>query len=280
MGSRAGWSAASPVKMLGIIIHCTMGAPSTDGNWRADILFYAVYDIGSVPSVFARSIEFFLEVSMATRPLFIPADHPNRFVTTLNLEFHWHAGFSLTQKQKNITGLHTAAASAGYSRVLEVSTKSQDLVGRRLSAFNLTVELEDGNSIPLESAFQGSKVFERGGPFDDLYRAEPSVAKRDPRLHASGRLVEFKFGSQRMANTPPTAFYDWLYINAVLRSGIDMKSILSYDGFTDIEFNPKKSLNCQARACAQLVSMHHRGLLNQNAISALQYLHFVATPRV
>jgi len=50
-------------------------------------------------------------------------------------------------------------------------------------------------------------------------------------------------------------------------SGDDIyKSILDYDAFTDIEFNPKKSLNCQARACAVFVSLYRKNLL----VSALK----------
>lgn len=84
-----------------------------------------------------------------------------------------------------------------------------------------------------------------------------------------------------MPRTPPTAFYDWLYINAVLRSHIDRSTIRSYDGFTDIEFNSRKSLNCQARACAQFVSMLRRKLLDEKPMSVdryLELLHYSAPP--
>lgn len=218
---------------------------------------------------------------MAKRPAFIPMSEGACFVSQHDFEFQWHPGFSLAQKQRNINALHDAAAAAGYGRVLEISTKSPDEIGRRLSAFNLAVTLEDGTTIPLECAFQGSKVFEHGGPFIDLYNAVPRVAKRDPRLHESGTLVEFLLGSQRMPRTPPTAFYDWLYINVVLRSHIDLSTIRSYDGFTDIEFNSRKSLNCQARACAQFVSMSRRKLLDEKPMSVdryLELLHHSAPP--
>jgi len=38
-------------------------------------------------------------------------------------------------------------------------------------------------------------------------------------------------------------------------------NVLNYEAFTDIEFNPAKSFNCQARAAAQYVSMSRRGIL-------------------
>jgi hypothetical protein len=34
--------------------------------------------------------------------------------------------------------------------------------------------------------------------------------------------------------------------------------VFSYDGFTDIEFNPKKSFSCQARAVAMYVAIMKR----------------------
>ncbi len=38
--------------------------------------------------------------------------------------------------------------------------------------------------------------------------------------------------------------------------------ILDYTAFTDIEFNPKKSINCQARSCALYVSLARKELLD------------------
>lgn len=37
--------------------------------------------------------------------------------------------------------------------------------------------------------------------------------------------------------------------------------MLAYDAFTDIEFNPKRSINCQAEAAAIFVSLSRQGLL-------------------
>ena len=38
---------------------------------------------------------------------------------------------------------------------------------------------------------------------------------------------------------------------------------MAYDAFTDIEFNPDKSLNCQARAAAMFVALNREGLIGQ-----------------
>ena len=38
---------------------------------------------------------------------------------------------------------------------------------------------------------------------------------------------------------------------------------MNYDSFTDIEFNPKKSLNCQAEAAAIFVGLSKSGLIDE-----------------
>jgi len=148
-------------------------------------------------------------------------------------------------------------------------------LGVHLSAFNLTIETDSGQVIPLESAFQGSKVFERGGPFENLYARTPKDARRDERLTTSGSVVGFRFDGVNWPTTPPTSFYDWIYIQA-LRPGLPDAdpegAILGFAGFTDIEFNPKKSLNCQARSCALFVALKKRGLLETALSSQAAFL--------
>ena len=59
---------------------------------------------------------------------------------------------------------------------------------------------------------------------------------------------------------PRTAFYDCLYVQALLENPQLAGVVLSYDAFTDIAFNPQRSLNCQARAAALFVGAHRAGL--------------------
>jgi len=40
-------------------------------------------------------------------------------------------------------------------------------------------------------------------------------------------------------------------------------NLTEYTAFSDIEFNPKKSINCQARTCAILVSLINLDLLHE-----------------
>ena len=62
---------------------------------------------------------------------------------------------------------------------------------------------------------------------------------------------------------PRTAFYDWLYINALMENADLAEQVMEYDAFTDIEFNPNKSINCQARAAALFVAMKKLGRLEE-----------------
>lgn len=198
---------------------------------------------------------------MARRPVFLPAgpDSTN-LVDVEDVDFEWSPGFAVSQKQKSIRALHEAAAGKGILPILEVSTKSPDSLGVRLSAFNLKVQ-HDARLIPLEAAFQGSKVFERGGPYTDLYDLEGTSVKRDSRLNDSGALIAFDW-NDRWPLEPKTAFYDWLYLHAVHELRV-YGELAEYAGFTDIEFNPARSVNCQARSCALYVSLRDRGLLEE-----------------
>ncbi len=195
---------------------------------------------------------------MAERPIFIPAPETEGYVRRVDLEIPWAGGFAEVQKKKNIRSLHEAARKVGYAPILEVSSKSDETAGRHLSAFHLRVTL--GNrEMPLENAFQGSKVFERGGPYTDLFTVDPREAKRDPRLRNSGALRGFEFDSFEFPLKPTTVFYDWLYLNAIFPHSKWLKNRVDgekrYDGFSDIEFNPSKSINCQAKSCALFVSL-------------------------
>lgn len=201
---------------------------------------------------------------MTERPIFVPSPDTQELVREVSCHFDWHPGFAPTQKKKNITALHVAGAKRGLSPLLEVSTKSESPLGRYLSAFNLRVRTRRYGSILMECAFQGSKIFERGGPYTDLYTtAQVSDAKHDSRIHDSGMLIGFQFEGSSFPLEPKTAFYDWLYINAIYPSWQQFSALKEFAGYTDIEFNPNRSVNCQARSCALFVALVRKGLIDR-----------------
>jgi len=207
---------------------------------------------------------------MAQRPIYIPNWNPP-FVKTKSIQFIWNPGFSIQQKQKNINALHMAAKRANIDPVLEVSTKSEAEIGRRLSAFNLTFS-HQGNKFTVEAAFQASKVFEKGGPYLDFLQLSGREIKKDERLKNSGLLMGFLFEETRWELEPKTAFYDWLYLNALVQNRELSLKLMQYSGFTDIEFNPQKSINCQAKSCALFVSLYQQVLLTQALTSKQEFL--------
>lgn len=214
---------------------------------------------------------------MAERPIFIPVPHQPDLVKEISLTIVWSPGFSPTQKKKNICALHAAAAAAGYAPLLEISTKSDEKLGQHLSAFHLKVRTRHGDQIPLECAYQGSKVFANGGPYTDLFAVDARDAKRDARLQTSGRLVGFTFDGAQFPLEPKTAFYDWLYVSAIYPHREWLSRLGRYQGFSDIEFNPERSINCQARSCALFVTLASLNLLDGAVRSSEAFIELLST---
>jgi hypothetical protein len=218
--------------------------------------------------------------SMAVRPVFLASE--KGLVERVDVEFEWFPGLSVIQKQRSVEALHLAASGiidqpAGC--ILEVSSKSPVTLGVGLSAFNLTIPLSNGTETTVESAFQGSKVFEHGGPYRDLTRKSSREAKKDERIRNSGRLLNFNSNGMNWPLDPPSAFYDWVYINALRLHPTLVDSVLSFMTFTDIEFNPKKQVNCQAYSVALYVALQRGGLLDEALSSPSSYLNLMKKSR-
>jgi hypothetical protein len=220
---------------------------------------------------------------MARRPIFMPVVDGPSLVSTEYVDFDWFPGMALSQSQKSIASLHASACeSIGVDSVLEISSKSLQDVGTKLSAFNLKIRtIKHQQEFSVECAYQASKVFERGGPFTDLLNRTSLEAKRDPRLTEFGRLTKFVFFGKEWQLEPRTAFYDWLYMNALHKHSELAGAVLKYSAFSDIAFNPERSINCQAYAAALYVSLSRRGLLSDAFLkSQSEYLATVTSMRI
>jgi len=204
-----------------------------------------------------------VKIEMANRPVYIAKKIPPYF-ERVDTEFKFYSGFSLKQKQLSIKSLHDAFNEVyPDKKVLEISSKSDNDLGVKVSAFNLQFRYMDSEKIfSVESAFQGSKVFKNGGSCFDLLEKSSRDAKKDSRLKAGDNLLGFIFLNEDFPLEPKTYFYDWLYINALNYNSNLAEEILNYDAFTDIEFNPKKSVNCQAAAAAIFVGLSRADLLS------------------
>lgn len=208
--------------------------------------------------------------------MFIPAPEQPCLVREVQIHFRWIPGMALSQAQKCIASLHESCLqNQTIRRVLDISSKSPSHDGVALSAFNLQITVNEKKT-SVESAFQSSKVFERGGPFNDLLEAPPMTAKRDPRIRESGKLVGFYFLQQDWPLVPRSALYDWVYLSALQENLALADQLLSYDAFTDIAFNPAKSINCQARAAALYSSLRKSGGLEAAMSDQSRFLEAIS----
>lgn len=204
---------------------------------------------------------------MASRIIFLPNSSSNDelFIEKL-VFFDWVPGVSVSQAKKSVKNLHEAALTQlGLTRILEISTRSEEVLGISLSAFNL---LFAGSTSSVESTYQASKVFENGGPFVDLLNSNSIDAKQDSRLKSSGKLIGFRFEGENYPVTSAPNFYDYLYVKSLLTFS-DRHLIKGYEGFTDIAFSQtsliyksKKAYNCQARSAAIYCTLSSRYLEN------------------
>jgi len=183
----------------------------------------------------------------------------SNIVTVHDIEFEYFNGFALSQVRKTIQSLHeTIVEQEGIKKdlLLEVSSKSEDPLGVKLSAFNLSTKTKkQGTKYTVESAFQSSKVFKGNIQYKDIINLDSKSAKQDKRLKNSGELSHFQFFDYRFELNLGTRFYDWLYINILLQNPDLCEQVMKYRGFTDTMFNSKKSMNTQAFSVALFVSL-------------------------
>lgn len=216
---------------------------------------------------------------MANRPVYM-IDGNNNF-KVISTEFKFHPGFAVVQKQKSIASLHAAFMEKhSNAHILEISSKSSIPLGVSLSAFNLSVIGKTGIAYNVETLFQSSKVFANGGPYLDILNMSSRDAKRDPRLKTSGELKCFRLGNVEFPLEPKTFFYNWIYLHALAMHPKLTAELINYDAFTDIEFNPQKSINCQAEAAVIYVSLYKKGVLKEALSSKNKFLELVYNQKV
>ncbi len=198
------------------------------------------------------------------RPVFMPRVNSDNLVKTDMVRFERHVGFASRQKKKSINDLHQVIRKKyGFSNVLELSSKSGNKLSFLVSPLSLQLAHEpEAQTYSVENAFQGSMVFEDAGPFTDLFNVPPRQARKDERLITSGELIGYNYFGMEWSVEPLTAFYDWLYVNALKQNPQLHEEVMQYQAFTDLEFNPKKSIHNPAYALAMFVALNKRELLD------------------
>lgn len=175
---------------------------------------------------------------MANRPIYISTGDINNPFTEDSISFEWKAGYSYVNKCKRRDNLKKEIAKKyDIDKWLEVSSISDKDIGRRLSALNLMLTLTNGNKYSVESIYQSSKVYK------------------------DNHIIGFKFNNTVFENNPYGMYYDYIYMVALYQNKDYHEIIKDYYLFTDLFFNPNKSLNTQARAIAIFKTLHDNNCL-------------------
>ncbi len=210
---------------------------------------------------------------MASRPVFVPTSQ-SPFVSTQNIEFEWVKGMVKAQVRKRALSLHSFAANHGLENLLEISTASNTEFGVSLSAFNLQVTINLGSeeqpnlhTNSVEAFYQSAKVglnsqHQKVGPHPEwLTLGSSEKVKAAIKATNISEINLFKYGENVWPAQPIESFFTWLYIQGLMQKEGTLEQLAKFNGFTDIYFNPKKTINCQARASAMAVSLFNSGQL-------------------
>lgn len=200
---------------------------------------------------------------MATKPVF-EIGYSAPYYIEQHIVFVWNKGLNINQKRKNVIALHEAYKTQFPTKfVLEISSKSLQEDGLPLSAFKLQKFVPSlQKALPVENIYQGGKVFENGGPCLDMYDMTAREAKKDERIQSLGSVTGFYYEGNIYPIDHYDAFYNWIYIKALIENPSLSAPLLNYDAFTDIEYNPKTGTSCQARSAAIFVSLSRLGKLD------------------
>lgn len=209
---------------------------------------------------------------MAKRLYFIAKPSYQGLIVEKTIDFEYFRGESQKQKERSIESMHHAIrAFETGGKILDVSKNSDVPLGRKLSGVNLLYETDSG-SYPVMNIFQSAKVFEGGGPYQDLLEEDASLVSQDRRLKESGRILGFHFQGEPYSLTPRHYFYDWIYVSALNQHKELHDEILSYDMITDIDYNMNSMFASSARALAYFISLNRAERLEEAVSSKESFL--------
>ncbi|MDE0456104.1 MAG: hypothetical protein OXI15_02315 [Chromatiales bacterium] len=152
---------------------------------------------------------------------------------------------------------HRETGDRPRGRILEVSTRSPDNLGRQLSAMNLRAA-DDPQRRPVEAVYQAAKIYGAGGPATPA-RSGYEAKRIDRERRRQGPLAGFEHAGRRWPLDTGTAFYDWLWARSALAcyGPKIIERLQEYDGFTD-QFHRPGAKACQAKTAAIVAGMGER----------------------
>lgn len=175
---------------------------------------------------------------MATRPIYISTGNINNPFMEDNINFQWVPGYSYVNKCRRRDSLKREIAKKyDIEKWIEISSISDKDIGKKLSALNLMITLTNDNKYSVETIYQNSKIYK------------------------DNAIVGFKFRNTEFENNPYGMYYDYIYMVALYQNKEYHELIKNYYFFTDLFFNPNKSLNTQARAIAIFKTLYDNDYL-------------------
>lgn len=202
------------------------------------------------------------------RPIFLPCSRYPYYEVWNAQMVNFVPSTSMERAQRNIKEVFRVFDKRfPNKKLLEISLASLQLpLGKDLCPQYLKKNIPSkGGLFPVESLFQASKVFVEGGPYEDLYDYDALEIKDDPRLLHSGILTSYRFENQEYPLHPKTAFFDYMYMQALLepQNAEICNQLLEYDAFCDILFQEKRDFVCPARSAVVFVSLMRLGILQK-----------------
>ena len=157
---------------------------------------------------------------------------------------------------------HDPAGPPANLRVLEISSRSDDPLGRSLSAMRLRADDTDSERrLPVESIYQAAKCYGEGGPDEAPLPNGFDAKRRDRDRRAGGALTGFEHAETFWPAASGSAFYDRIWIKAagVAEATHPSLGLHRYDAFSDQFHRPGQAVACQARAAAMFVGLDRAG---------------------
>ena len=150
---------------------------------------------------------------------------------------------------------HDPAGAPAGLRVLEISSRSDEPLGRRLSAMHLRAAGPDGDrGLPVESIYQAAKCYGDGGPDDQPITNGYDAKRHDRERRSAGPLRGFHHQGTFWPAASGSAFYDRLWIQAAAGASAT-RAVQGYDAYSDQFHRPGQSVACQARSAAMLAGL-------------------------
>lgn len=222
---------------------------------------------------------------MAIRPLYLIQPDSNDWLKEHSIEFDWVSSeWNKEDMTENIAIFkeNTEALEEKTKElfpelnIIDISPYSSSEIGVALDGINLELIVKD-KKMKVESIYEGSKVFERSGPYQQLYMKPPRVARYDRRVYRRKDrkiITGFQFFGKYFFQTPQHYYYNWLYCNILHQHQSLVEQVTEYDGFTDSTKQPKRSKTSSAEALAIYMSMYHGGVIEDALESPERFFEY------